>query len=139
MKKFRIPRKSKKKIAGKIFLYPKDEKTGGMLIAFPLHNQEDYDAVRKGLAKDILSKTKAQKKAESENWKQTYHVPIEVSDEKLSEMVDDVFSEEFRKSALSMLRLAKNHPVAVIDYYTFINAFNINEKKSVLCAMMALK
>lgn len=133
MKKFRLPRKIKKKLSGKIFLYPEDEKTGSSLMAFPLDSQEDYDAVKKGIAKDIFTKTKAELKRKSEEWDRTYHVPITVSDEKLKEMVDDVFGEEFRKLALSMLNLAKTHPVAINDYYTFINAYNLDNKN--ICAM----
>lgn len=126
IKKFRLPRKIKKKISHKIFLYPKDSREG-MLMACPLFNQEDYDAVRKGIAKDILNKTKAQIKEDSIKWKETYHQPIEIDDETLSKMVDDVFSIEYRKSALSMLLRAKTHPVAIENYYEFINSYNLGK------------
>jgi len=133
IKKFRLPRKIKKKIANKIFLYPKDSREG-MLMAWPLLNQEDYDAVKNGIAKDIFHKTKAQVKTESIKWKETYHQPVEVDDETLSKMVDEVFSAEYRKSALSMLKRAKFHPIAIEDYYTFINSYNLGKTNiSAMC------
>lgn len=132
-KKFRLPRKIKKKISHKIFLYPKDSR-GEMLMAWPLFNQEDYDAVKNGVAKDIAHRTKAQIKADSIKWKEIYHQPIEIDDETLSKMVDDVFSIEYRKSALSMLLRAKTHPVAIEDYYTFINSYNLGKTNiSAMC------
>lgn len=133
IKKFRLPRKIKKKISHKIFLYPKDSH-GEMLMAWPLFNQEDYDAVKNGVAKDIAHRTKAQIKADSIKWKEIYHQPIEIDDETLSKMVDDVFSIEYRKSALSMLLRAKTHPVAIEDYYTFINSYNLGKTNiSAMC------
>jgi len=133
IKKFRLPRKIKKKISHKIFLYPKDSR-GEMLMAWPLFNQEDYDAVKNGVAKDIAHRTKAQIKADSIKWKEIYHQPIEIDDETLSKMVDDVFSIEYRKSALSMLLRAKTHPVAIEDYYTFINSYNLGKTNiSAMC------
>jgi hypothetical protein len=48
-------------------------------------------------------------------------------------MVDEVFAEEFRKRALSMLLSAKKHDVAIKDYYIFINAYKLNEFN--ICAM----
>lgn len=133
IKKFRLPRKIKKKIANKIFLYPKDSR-GGMLMAWPLLNQEDYNAVRNGVAKDMLHRTKAQMKADSIKYHETYHKPVEVDEATLSNMVNEVFSSEYRKKALSMLIKAKIHPVAIEDYYTFINSYNLGKTNiSAMC------
>lgn len=60
MKKFRLPRKTKKKLKG-IWLYPKDEK-GNSLMAFPKRNQKDYTALKKGIVRNILDKKKLKKK-----------------------------------------------------------------------------
>ena len=117
MKKFRIPRKLKKKLKG-IYLYPPD-KNGSSVMAFPLSSQKDYDAVRNGVARNIFNKTKLERKLESENWNKKYHTPICVSEEKLKYMVDDVFAED---------------EVAVVDYYTFINSYNLGETNiSAMC------
>jgi len=59
MKKFRLPRKIKKKLSNKIFLYPQD--SSGWLMAWPLHNQDDYNAYKKGICKDIMEWQKIKK------------------------------------------------------------------------------
>jgi hypothetical protein len=125
MKKFRLPRKVKKKIKRGFYLYP--IKNGGRRMGHPTENQKDYDAYKKGILVDVLYKTKAQRKADSIKWEETYHTPIEMSDEELIEAVNKVFAKEYRKSALNLLRRSKNHPIAVIDYYTFVNAYKIGK------------
>jgi hypothetical protein len=58
MKKFRLPRKIKKKLSGRIFLYqPEDD--GSRTVAFPKDNQVDYTAVKTGIATDFLREIKA--------------------------------------------------------------------------------
>jgi hypothetical protein len=61
MSKFRLPRKTKKKIRKGFYLYPKDEKDC-YLVAFPRENQEDYNAFKKGILSNILDDLKKIKK-----------------------------------------------------------------------------
>ncbi len=53
MKAFRLPRKTKKKLKGTIWLYPADER-GNSLMAWPTRLQKEYDAVKKGIVRDIM-------------------------------------------------------------------------------------
>ena len=57
MKKFRLPRKVKKKLTGKLWLYPKDDRNCRRL-GFPKYSQEDYDAVKQGICVDALKEIK---------------------------------------------------------------------------------
>jgi hypothetical protein len=133
MKKFRIPRKIKKMISGRFFLYPKDS-NGGMMMAFPLTNQKDYTAVKKGIAIDFFTQTKAQKKKSQEDFAAKYKNPTDATDEEIQAMVNDVFAKEFRVKAMSMLLRSRYHPVAIEDYYIFINAYRLgNNNVASMC------
>ena len=55
--KFRLPRKTKKKIRKGFYFYPKDER-GFYLVAFPRQNQEDYNAFKKGILSNMLDDLK---------------------------------------------------------------------------------
>ena len=55
--KFRLPRKTKKKIRKGFYFYPKDERDC-YLVAFPRKDQEDYDAFKKGILTNILDDLK---------------------------------------------------------------------------------
>ena len=55
--KFRLPRKTKKKIRKGFYFYPKDEKDF-YLVAFPRQNQEDYNAFKKGILTNMLDEIK---------------------------------------------------------------------------------
>ena len=57
MSKFRLPRKTKKKIRKGFYFYPKDER-GFYLVAFPRQNQEDYNAFKKGILSNMLDDLK---------------------------------------------------------------------------------
>ena len=57
MTKFRLPRKTKKKIRKGFYFYPKDER-GFYLVAFPRQNQEDYNAFKKGILSNMLDDLK---------------------------------------------------------------------------------
>ena len=61
MARFRLPRKTKKKIRKNFYLYPKDE-NDCYLVAFPRENQEDYNAFKKGILTNILDDLKKIKK-----------------------------------------------------------------------------
>jgi len=124
MKKFRLPRKTKKKLKGTIWLYPADEK-GNSLMAWPTRLQKDYDAVKKGIVRDIMAgSTKATRKKE----KAILDKAIEVSDGQLKIFVDKIFAKEYRNSSYHTLIKAKNSSKAVVAYYNFINAYNLAEK-----------
>lgn len=56
MKKFRLPRKEKKSLKRGLWLYPADKK-GNSIMAHPKRTQEDYDAMKKGVLRN-LSDTK---------------------------------------------------------------------------------
>ena len=53
MKKFRLPRKTKKRIYKGFWFYPKDPATNTYLVASPRRDQQDYDAWRAGILIDI--------------------------------------------------------------------------------------
>jgi hypothetical protein len=53
MKKFRLPRKTKKKIEKGFYFYPMDPERRTYLVAFPRENQEDYDAWRSGILTNL--------------------------------------------------------------------------------------
>ena len=55
--KFRLPRKTKKKIRKGFYFYPKDERDC-YLVAFPRKDQEDYDAFKKGILTNFLDDLK---------------------------------------------------------------------------------
>lgn len=58
-KKFRLPRKTKKRIEKDFYIYPKDNKSS-YLVAWPSKYEEDYVAYKKGLLtglKEELRKT----------------------------------------------------------------------------------
>jgi hypothetical protein len=60
MSKFRLPRKTKKKIRKGFYLYPKDERNC-YLVAWPRKDQEDYNAFKKGILTNILDDLKKNK------------------------------------------------------------------------------
>jgi len=57
MAKFRLPRKTKKKIRKGFYFYPKDERDF-YLVAFPRKDQEDYNAFKKGILSNMLDDLK---------------------------------------------------------------------------------
>lgn len=65
---FRLPRRVKKKLFKKIYLYPPSE-DGSALMAFPGRNQEDYDAYKKGVLVQSFLITKSEAKKRREEWR----------------------------------------------------------------------
>lgn len=53
MKQFRLPRKEKKSLKKGLWLFPPDEK-GNSLMARPAKSQDDYTAVKKGIARNLF-------------------------------------------------------------------------------------
>jgi len=122
--KFRVPRKIRKKIGKKIYLYPPD-KDGNSLMAKPLENQRDYTAFLQGILRTPFHFTKAEQKQMSIEWNAKFNKVVEISDEELLEAVNNIFGEDYRDNAYNVLLRAKSHPIAISDYYTFVNAWGL--------------
>ena len=124
MKRFRLPRKIKKSLRGKLWLYPADEK-GDSLMATPARSQEDYSALKKGIVRNILDPKGA--KARNQAFGEKFDKKTLVSDEELKRYVDDIIREDLRTSSYRTLLAAKNNPRAIPAYYNFVNAFQLFE------------
>jgi hypothetical protein len=122
MEKYRIPRKIKKKFKGNIWLYPADEK-GNSLVASPKRSQEDYNAVKNGIAKPMVDFKRIKENRAA--YKEKMDAEIFVDDSDLKNYVDEIFAEQYRFSSYNTLIRAKNNPKAIITYYNFINAYNL--------------
>lgn len=123
VKYFRLPRKIKKKLKKTIWLYPAD-KNGNSLMAWPIHSQKDYDAVKQGIVRDIMANSTKEKKKQE---KKILDKPTEVSDKTLKTFIDEIFAKEYRNFAFRTLVEAKNTPRAKKAYYNFLNAFRMIE------------
>lgn len=121
-KKFRIPRKEKKKLKGKLFLYPADDK-GSSLTAWPTRSQEDYSAFKSGIVRNLFDKKN--QKAKMKTYREKIFKEAHLTDEELKVAVDYIFAEEFRKDSYETLLKAKEHPKAVESYYAFVNSYNL--------------
>lgn len=124
MKQFRLPRKVKKSISGKLWLYPADEK-GNPLMASPTRSQEDYSAIKIGIVRNLFDQedSKARKKEMREKLdKENF-----VADEELKRYINEIFREGIRDSSFDTLIAAKNNPKAIISYYNFVNAYQLYE------------
>lgn len=122
MNKFRLPRKVKKALKGNLWLYPADEK-GNSLMAHPTRSQEDYDALKKGIVRNLIDQknAKAKRKAFREKLDKENIVP----DDELKRYVNHIIREDLRASSYKTLITAKNNPKAVIAYYNFVNAYQL--------------
>ncbi len=123
MKKFRLPRKTKKSLKGRFWLYPADE-NGNSLMAHPDRDQGDFQAMKEGIVKDMLMR---ENREERRAYRQKLNNPITVTDDTLKMYVDDVFGKDFRYSSYQTLLDAKNDPIAIRAYYHFINAYQLAE------------
>ncbi|MGK7391347.1 MAG: hypothetical protein ACNS60_13410 [Candidatus Cyclobacteriaceae bacterium M2_1C_046] len=116
MQHFRLPRKLKKKLNKKLWLYP--ENKDGHKMAWPSKYEEDYQAYKTGIVKDILNrKPKREPKPHLDE-------PIEISDDELKLMVNDIIRKDLRISSHQKLIEAKKHPATIRAYHNFINAYN---------------
>jgi len=118
--KFRLPRKTKKKLLKAHLFYPRD-KDGSHLVAQPARNQKEYDLYKGGFLIDPFIITKKQLKEYSEK----LYTPIEMSKSELKKGVDFIFAKEYRTPALITLLKAKEHKIAKKYYYGFINGYNL--------------
>jgi hypothetical protein len=125
MKHFRLPRKTKKFLKGKLWLYPAD-KEGNSLMAQPASSQEDYTAFKQGVVSQFPdSKNASARRKELRN---KLDREITISDTCLKTYVDAIFREDFRNSSYQILLQAKQNPRARRAYYNFINAYGLLEK-----------
>jgi hypothetical protein len=62
-KKFRLPRKTKKKLKKDFFTYPKSERNT-YLVAWPYKYKEDYIAYKKGILRSLKEESKKRLKDE---------------------------------------------------------------------------
>ncbi|WP_375580690.1 hypothetical protein ABWH96_06640 [Marivirga tractuosa] len=122
MKKFRLPRKTKKALKGNLWLYPGDEK-GNSLMAHPTKYQKDYTALKKGDVRNIIDPKNSRSR------RKTFREKLDkeniVSDQELRSYVDDIIREDLRNSSYNTLIEAKHHPDAVKAYYNFVNAYQL--------------
>ena len=123
MDKFRLPRKTKKSLKKTMWLYPPDEK-GNSLMAWPAKSQEDYTAVKKGIARKFPDSTKAKRK----KFIDELDKEIFVGDQVLRTYVDHIIRKDLRNSSYITLIEAKNNPNAVKAYFNFVNAYQLFEK-----------
>lgn len=123
MNKFRLPRKTKKCLKNSMWLYPPDEKDNS-LMAWPAESQEDYTAVKKGIARKFPDSTKTERK----KFMAELDEEIYVEDQVLKDYVDDIIRENLRNSSYNTLTKARNHPRAIRAYFNFINAYHLFKK-----------
>jgi hypothetical protein len=123
MKKFRLPRKTKKALQHKLWLYPAD-KTGSSKMAWPTKLQEDYHALKKGIVTNSLTR--------SRNRREALYAKLDnevyVEDAVLRSYVDDIFELEFRNSSYAVLLEAKVSRLAKRQYFNFINAYQMYQQ-----------
>ncbi|GAA4273730.1 hypothetical protein U6A24_02665 [Aquimarina gracilis] len=121
-KKFRLPRKTKKRLKKGFWLYHPDE-NGDSLGASPAKNQQDYIAYKKGDLRNVIDRTNSRKRRKEFNSK--LNKGVSISDKMLEESVNDIFVEEYRVSSYRTLLEAKNSRKAIKAYHNFINAYKL--------------
>ncbi|RYM33330.1 hypothetical protein ERX46_10320 [Brumimicrobium glaciale] len=117
MKKFRLPRKTKKRLRNGIWLYPSDEK-GSSLMAWPTRIEKDYVAFKNGILRNLTDRTKENRRV----FREKLDAEIVVTDEELKSYVDDLLRKELRTSSYNLLIKAKNDKNAIKAYYNLVNA-----------------
>jgi len=121
-KKFRLPRKTKKKLKKGFWLYQPDE-NGDSLSANPATNQDDYNVYKKGELRNLIGRANSRERRKEFNSKLDKEVSI--PDQVLEEYVNDIFAEEYRVSSYRILLEAKNSRKAIKAYHNFINAYEL--------------
>jgi hypothetical protein len=136
MKKFRLPRKEKKSLKRGFWLYPPDEK-GNSLMALPTRKQKDYDALKKGVLRNLFDPKRLKEGAKKQAAK--IDPEIYIPDDQLKDYVDDIFREDLRSDALRTFIRAKNSETASKAYFNFVNAYNLykegNDSYSNICCL----
>jgi hypothetical protein len=128
--KFRVPRKTKKKIKNTIYLYPPNE-DGSSLMAFPLRSQKDFDAYKQGIVQPLFDYKKA--KNEPTNWEDENTLTVE----EIHEAVEHIFAQEYIEQAKRILVRAMNDVHVKKEYLIFVNSWldtkNGNDKSITMC------
>lgn len=93
MKKFRLPRKTKKQLRKGLWFYPMDEKKCS-LMASPFRSQKDYDAYKRGELRNLGGNYKSRQR--QLEFRSKIDGKITVSDKDLKDYVNDIMAEEFR-------------------------------------------
>lgn len=132
MSKFRIPRKTKKKIKG-FYLYPSDEK-GNSLMAFPKRNQEDFNYYKSG-AKSLFDK-RLNKTSKKEPYR--FDKEIYIGDDTLLEYVKDIIRKDLVNSSYNLLIRAKQQKRSKKAYFNFINAYQAGNYENICCMSIDL-
>lgn len=132
---FRVPRKVKKKLKGKILVYSKKTKEGGSVMAFPLRKEEDYNAYKQGLLEPIVPFTKKSLVERIKKYVEKYHTEVILSDEELKLAVNTVFKEEYRSRSLFLLEqaLRQGHEK---EYFTFVNCYLKDSNYNICCMVI---
>lgn len=124
MKKFRLPRKIKKSLKKTLWLYPADSK-GNSKMAFPRKYQQDFNALKQGIVRDIMQRRNREARRERQR---NLDKEVIVSDDILRSYVDNIIRKDLRTSFYSTLLKAKNNPNAIVAYYNFVNAYQLVEQ-----------
>lgn len=122
MRKFKIPRKTKKSLKKGLWLYPADE-DGNSLMAFPAKNRKDFMAFKKGILRNLATKENSRKRRRE--FREKLDKEVSVPDETLKVYVNDIMRKDLRISSFQILIEARNKPKAVVAYYNFINAYHL--------------
>jgi len=122
MKKFRLPRKEKKSLNRGFWLFAADEK-GNSLMALPNRIQKDYDAMKKGVLRNLYDPKRLKEGAKKQAAK--IDPEIFIPDDQLKEYICDIFRKDLRSSALRTFMRAKNSETTVKAYFNFVNAYNL--------------
>lgn len=122
MKRFKLPRKTKKALKKGMWLHPPDEK-GSSLMAHPARSEEDYLAFKNGILRNLIDRNANKQK----EFRIRLNKEILVSDETLRKYVNNIIIKEYRSSSYDILIKAKNSKSAITAYYNFINAYHLYE------------
>jgi len=122
IKQFRLPRKIKKSLRKGLWLYPPDEK-GNSLMASPARSQEDFMAVKKGIARNLFDPEES--KSRRKKLQKQLDKEVIVPDGELRDYVAEIIREDIRNSSYNQLIEAKNNPKAIVAYYNFVNAYHL--------------
>jgi len=94
-------------------------------MASPAKDEEDFKSYKKGILKNLFDRKNS--KQESKEYRQKMNKVVSVPNETLRAYVDEIFRKDLRNSSYYILIEAKRHPRAIIAYYNFINAYNLDQ------------
>lgn len=124
MLKFRLPRKTKKKLKKGLWLYPADEK-GNSLMAFPWNSQKDYSAYKKEIVRNSFDHQRT--KSNRKEFNEKLDKEIIVSDEQLKNYINNIIREDLRNETYNILTRARKNSNSILAFYNFVNAYHLLE------------